>query len=227
MRVAITDVPSRFQDYASWIQCEDSLVVFERLVVGSDPRKVLDTVDALILPGGEDVEPVHYGRADAAHLCQCNPKRDALEYAALELALKREIPILGICRGMQLVNVFLGGTLVPDLLTLRIDTHTRTGQEDRVHPVQVERDSILFQQVGQDHGVVNSSHHQSVETVGQTLRIVSRSPDGVVEAVEWRDPVGKSPMILVQWHPERMPDKASAFAMAPKQAFLNHIQRSQ
>lgn len=160
--------------------------------------QMLDDLAAVVLTGGADVEPERYGFADSNGLCHPIPGRDAVEFPLTEAVLDRGLPVLAICRGMQLLNVVCGGTLVPDL-----PGHDGTDDSAR-HSVKLATPSFLAGVVGQQTGDVSSVHHQAVDQPGQGLRVVSSSEDGVVEAIEWETPEKKSWLVAVQWHPERM-----------------------
>lgn len=158
------------------------------------------SVDALILTGGSDINPNRYGYVDVAGVCETFPGRDDAEIEALESAFERRIPILAICRGMQLINVFRGGSLIPDIPT--VGAH-RLPDEGR-HEVTIEPQSMLSQLVRESSGSVTSSHHQAIKTLGRGLRATAVHADGTIEAIEWVHPMRKAWMLGVQWHPERM-----------------------
>ena len=166
-------------------------------------ESLLETCSGLILSGGEDVAPALYGEEPSPALGSVNPARDALELCAIEVAMRRRMPILGICRGCQVLNVALGGTLYQD-----IDSempgglpHEQTAPWGmRSHHVRIETPSRLHTIVGSTELHINSYHHQSIKDVAPTLRVTARAEDGTVEAVEAVD----YPWLLgVQWHPER------------------------
>ena len=161
--------------------------------------EALSSIDALVLTGGADVEPQRYGRANAATLCRTFDGRDEAEIAILEHALARKLPMLAICRGTQLLNVYLGGTLVPDL---EVPGHSL--DDDERHAVSLEANSSLHRITGVRSGDVTSSHHQAIGQLGRELRVIARHADGTVEAIEWSDPAGKPWLAAIQWHPERM-----------------------
>lgn len=170
-------------------------------------ERFLGMMDGLVLTGGEDVDPERYGE-EPLESTYFSPERDALELRVAERALEREIPILAICRGMQLMNVMLGGTLYQDLASQRESAvdHDRTGEDARrpVHGVRVEHTPWLdgvFQ--GPDFRI-NSSHHQGVRDLGEGLEAVAWAEDGLVEAVEYRANGTGGWTVAVQWHPERM-----------------------
>jgi putative glutamine amidotransferase len=158
----------------------------------------LNEIDGLILTGGADVEPHRYGFRDDQGVCKTFPGRDDAEIAALDVAFARRLPVLAICRGMQLLNVHQGGTLVPDLG----NAHKKPDEER--HVVQLESGSTLHRLVGSDSGQVTTSHHQAVAELGDGLIAVAKHADGTIEAIEWAQPMRKPWLAAVQWHPERM-----------------------
>jgi putative glutamine amidotransferase len=164
---------------------------------------VLSRLDGLVLSGGGDLDPAHYGAAPHATLGSVSPRRDTFELALAREALLRDLPLLAICRGQQLLNVARGGTLLRDIPSeLRGATeHDSRGPRSRcLHEVQLLPDTRLRAILGRDTLAVNSFHHQAVDRLGDGMVIAARCPaDGVVEAVEmpsYRFVVG------VQWHPE-------------------------
>jgi putative glutamine amidotransferase len=159
----------------------------------------VDRADAVVLTGGEDVDPSFYGgRADEQHLGQTFPDADRAQIAVTRRAVSERLPLVGICRGMQLVNVALGGDLVQHL---DVDGHVNAADPaDSMidHRVVVEAGSSLARVLGATDPVVRSSHHQAVDRPGAGLRIVARADDGTVEALEHEE----APVWCVQWHPE-------------------------
>lgn len=153
--------------------------------------------DGLLLPGGGDVEPWRYGQSNTASR-GLDPERDRAELALLALASREGRPVLGICRGMQVINVFFGGTLIQDL-----PGHSQVAGADRVHPVRTAP-SFLDAFSGSE---VNSAHHQAVDRLGEGLTALQWSAEGVVEAVGHRS----LPVWGVQWHPERYPGGGQVF----------------
>jgi gamma-glutamyl-gamma-aminobutyrate hydrolase PuuD len=160
---------------------------------------VVDALDALVLVGGGDLDPARYGQAPHAATGAIDPGRDANELALLDAALRQDVPVLAICRGMQVLNVLLEGTLVQHLP----DVVGHLGhQPDRgcFGPTEVttEPGSILAKVVGES-GTVSCSHHQAVDRVGTGLSVVARASDGTVEALELPS---RRFVVGVQWHPE-------------------------
>ena len=167
--------------------------------------RVLDVVAGLVLSGGEDVDPSRYGATPHPELGPVNCARDDTELALLGRARALGLPTLAICRGIQVVNVALGGTLVQDLPSERqgIAPHDVDDERDsRVHGVRIDPDSHLASILGAQSLGVNSIHHQAVDRLGEAMRINARADDGTVEGVESDDPNWW--MVGVQWHPEEL-----------------------
>jgi putative glutamine amidotransferase len=153
------------------------------------------------------------------------PARDQFEYEVIEKALENKKPVLGICRGLQLINVYLGGTLSPDIPTVWHSTaHGKISGRDQTHDIRVENLSMLHHISGREMGQVNSAHHQGVDKPAGNLKISAFGQSSVVEAMEWKDPSNKSWLLLVQWHPERMQDPSSPFSENLKHAFLKAVE---
>jgi putative glutamine amidotransferase len=163
-------------------------------------RTAMRTMDGLVITGGGDVEPHRYGLRDDAGVCDTQPGRDEIEWEVLEAAFARRVPMLAICRGMQLLNVYQGGTLIPDLS----DVPSHRLEDDQRHPVTLEPGSALEILTGQRDGDVTSSHHQAVDVLGNGLQVAARHADGTIEAIEWTRPMRRPWLAAVQWHPERM-----------------------
>jgi putative glutamine amidotransferase len=173
--------------------------------LAGDIDRVLDAVDGLVLTGGEDLDPAHYGDDPHPATGPVSARRDGTELSLARAARDRNLPTLAICRGIQVVNVALGGTLLQDIPTQRTSAANHdpdTERHDRVHPVRITPDSRLARAIGVSQIVVNSFHHQAVDRLGDSLCIVGVAPDGVIEAVEAVDPSWW--MIGVQWHPEEL-----------------------
>jgi gamma-glutamyl-gamma-aminobutyrate hydrolase PuuD len=177
--------------------------------------EMLPELDGICFTGGEDVEPSRYGRADAAALCSTNPERDSVEWSLLEALERKPPPLLAICRGAQLINVFHGGTLIPDLGDL--NTAHRAPPE-KAHNVHVLQGTMLAAAVGSGRALTNSSHHQAVDVLATDFCVAARAGDGTIEAFERTD--GDAPFTLaVQWHPELMPSHLK-LSEGPLDAFI-------
>lgn len=156
----------------------------------------LSACDGLLFPGGGDITPAFFGERDRGSRC-VDTELDILQLQALEYGVQGRLPILGICKGMQIINVGLGGSIIQDLPTA--DCHRYLGA-DQYHGVYNVTDSFLHRLYG-DTMLVNSAHHQGLGKLGKGLRVISRCPlDQCVEAVCHED----LPVIGVQWHPERL-----------------------
>jgi putative glutamine amidotransferase len=167
--------------------------------------RVLDSVAGLVLSGGEDVDPSRYGATPHPELGAINCARDETELALLARAREIGLPTLAICRGIQVVNVALGGTLVQDLPSQRQDVaaHEVDDERDaRVHGVRVDPASRLASILGVQSLGVNSIHHQAVDRLGEAMRVNARADDGTIEGIESDDPSWW--MVGVQWHPEEL-----------------------
>ena len=184
----------------------------------------IERCDALLLTGGGDVHPKFYGREeDAAFAREVKIGRDMFEFDIIREAMERGMPVLGICRGAQVFNVAMGGSLIPDIEAAGFMSHRLGDDPGGVHGVHVMNGSILQEVVGVEEGTVNSSHHQAVDGVGRGLRVAARSDDGIVEALEWEDPAGKPFVLLVQWHPERMSDTGGPFSRNLIERFASEV----
>lgn len=217
MKIGLTYTGTEWkhENYVRWLQgrkvvrsLRESAEPVEviRLSAGEDNFSALQDCDGLVLSGGIDIHPALYGGSleyTKAPEQGWEKKRDLFEQAALEQAWAQGLPVLGVCRGLQLINITLKGTLVQDLGDTGDAIHERDGVDKR-HRVGIEPDSLLAAVTGEQEGEVNSAHHQAIDRLGDGLAVNCRAEDGTIEGVEWSDPSGKSFMLAVQWHPERM-----------------------
>ena len=168
--------------------------------------------------------PELYGRPEYTReygLKEIIPERDYFEFAVIRHALDQKKPILGICRGLQVMNVYLGGTLIPDIpALLHSHFHGKISGSDQPHMITIVPDSLLQQVSGAETGLVNSAHHQSADRPGKDLKVTAFGDTDVVEAMEWKKPGERSWLLLIQWHPERMPDQTSPLTQGIRNAFL-------
>ncbi len=166
---------------------------------------ICSRLDGLLLSGGCDIDPARYGEEPIAACQEPQPERDELELALAAWALDAAVPILGICRGMQLLNVACGGTLFQDLAAQQPEAaqhdHAAIGRAYRAHALDLQEHSRLSEILGTAPYAVNSLHHQAVARPGECVEIVGWSPDGVAEAME----IDGHPFALaVQFHPEEL-----------------------
>jgi putative glutamine amidotransferase len=184
---------------------------------------IVDRVDGILLTGGEDVSPQRYSAASHPRTDPPHEGRDAFEIALIAAARSARVPVLAICRGLQIMNVALGGTLVQDIPSQRESSlrHDRAdARASRVHEVRVSAGSGLAQALGATSLLVNSSHHQAVDRPGSGLTISATAPDGVIEGAEWTQDDGWW-MLGVQWHPEELIGTAEDWDRSLFGAFRN------
>jgi putative glutamine amidotransferase len=184
-------------------------------------KRLAQTLDAIVLPGSPaDVDPARYGAARHPACADADRLREQTDYALLDHAFAAGKPVFAICYGTQLLNVYLGGTLVQDIAgelhsEIRHSKNGWTGATDPHHPVRIDA-GRLREVAGATQANVNSSHHQAIRQPGRGLNVVAHAPDEVIEAVEW-SPEGTAAgggwVVGVQWHPERMAGDALAAAL--------------
>jgi len=189
-------------------------VVVPPLLDARDAAAVIQATSGLVLSGGEDVDPARYGAAPHPALGPTAPARDAAELALIAAARDAGRPILAICRGLQILNVALGGTLYQDLPSERPGPIPHQGDDTARHQVRIAPGSLLHRTLGVERATVNSRHHQAVRELAKDLAATAWSDDGVIEAVERARPAAW--LLGVQWHPEDLGERAlfRAFAAA-------------
>jgi putative glutamine amidotransferase len=164
--------------------------------VAEAPDELLDLIDGLILAGGSDIDPGSYGAKPHPETKNTWPERDRFEIALGTRALERDMPVLGICRGMEMLNVIQGGTLNQHL---GLELHRHTPGVFTDHRVNLQAGSLAARVVGSEKTEVKSAHHQGVEELGEGVAVTGHADDGVVEAIELPD---RSFAVGVLWHPE-------------------------
>jgi putative glutamine amidotransferase len=174
-------------------------------------RAIYDRLDGLFLTGGVDVDPSHYGEAKESFCGRTDPTRDAVELQLIRWALADYKPLLGVCRGIQVLNVACGGTLYQDVAAqlssaIKHDYFPQQGNYTRdyvVHNVSIKSESRLARCSGIERSQVNSMHHQGIKTLGRGLVASAHAPDGLIEGIEGTN--GQY-LVGVQWHPEELSD---------------------
>ena len=227
MKVGLTDClrEDKLQQYVDWIRSLDPTCEVLKLSSTDHNAGDVDRVDGLLLTGGGDIDPDFYGRRQLRNLAKdISVERDKFEFDVIRRALDRDLPILGVCRGMQVMNVALGGSLHVDLQSDGFHNHSSSGNGGLSHEVRVEPNSLLSGLAGGLEQVVNSYHHQGVDVPGNGLMPVARSADGVIEAAEWSSKEGMPFLLLVQWHPERSMGSHDTFSKNLAKIFLREIQ---
>ena len=178
------------------------------------------TCDGLLISGGADVSPSVYKEEKLPCCGENAPARDLLESWCVNYAMQRRLPILGICRGLQILNCVLGGALYQDIATQYKPDLTHPCYDtprDCVHVVELPEGTLLREIIGLDAVPINSRHHQAVKKLGRNLRACAFAPDGLIEAVESTDGY---PLLGVQWHPESLEDR-----FLPQRAIFNWLVR--
>ena len=198
-RIGISDCGDKNRNYIEFLKRIQNSVV----IILSKDSMSREKLDGLLLTGGADVNPELYKDwpDETVHV---DAERDGFEFKLIEKALSDSIPIFGICRGLQVVNVYFGGTLIIDLAKYCNRFHQAiSDNEDRTHGVIVNDSSKMKTFIKQTTGIVNSAHHQAADRIGGGLKIAARADDGTVEAIEGNGEL-RSKIVCVQWHPERM-----------------------
>lgn len=207
--IGITYTETSFDYYVKWLEffgIEFSILDYR----DNDALKNFDKCSGLILTGGVDIYPELYNDwENKEDVGKFKPERDGFELKLLGSAVERNLPVLGICRGCQLINVYFRGSLVYDLESIRKVNHRKIANGImRLHEVKLSHGSALFDMIGMKEGTVTSSHHQAVDRPGEGLRVTAKAPDGVIEGIEHEN----KKIIGVQWHPERFGNFESAFS---------------
>ena len=186
-----------FSDYSKRVLEAGGLPL--HLPLDSEPRSLIHLLDGLLLSGGEDVSPTFYSQEPGITTGPSSQERDEFELELIDLAIQNGVPILGICRGSQILNVFRGGSLIQHLEEPTYLPHMSSVRDrsERSHTVLFEPGSLLHSLYGESQDV-NSFHHQAIDTLGLGVSATAKSDDGVIEAIELDDHAA----IAVQWHPE-------------------------
>ncbi len=211
-KTAITKSDSRFYNYINWLDKYE----FPYIILDWEKNNFDDIKEcsSIILTGGADIFPEFYNDwEDGKNRDEYIPERDGFEFRILDHALENNYPVLGICRGLQLINCKLKGSLINDIESIRGTNHRKISQtEDRMHNVTIKDGTLLNDVLGLNAGMINSSHHQAIDRLGEGLMISAKADDGIIEAIEWDEKEGKPFFLAVQWHPERFPDEGSPFS---------------
>ena len=225
--IGITASATNFMNYPAWIKAGGAEVV--ELSYASDAA-LIDSCDGFLLSGGIDIHPSFYGSETDIypHATSFDLKRDTFEMEIFNFARKNQKPVLAICRGLQLVNAFLGGDLIQDLEFSGYENHRKDTDGDRIHRIQIVSGSMLQVISQTSEGIVNSAHHQGLGKIAAELRVVAWSTDQVAEAIEYKNSEGQAFFLGVQWHPERFRESAyiETFSNNIRRAFLEAAERN-
>lgn len=221
LTIGITDC-KEWANYERWIKNSGGDIGVVMLKTGEGETSFVSHCDGVILSGGEDVHPSLYGKPEyvaAYDLNDFNLERDKFELSVLKEAETCKIPVLGICRGLQLANVYHNGTLVPDLPAKGKTGHSGGPDKETIHGVTLTKNSRLQRITGVEKGEINSHHHQAADALGKGLVATAFSDDGVLEGIEKAKKSDEEFFLLVQWHPERM-DEKNPFSGKIRDAFI-------
>jgi putative glutamine amidotransferase len=196
-------------NYIHWLKQADSTVILVNLYNLPIDSAVMELseCDGLLLTGGEDVYPAWYGKEpDTMRCIEMNPHRDSLDIALIAKALELKMPVFGICRGHQILNVYLGGKLIIDIPEdyPSAITHQCEDYLHCFHNVNIIPNTLLSSLSKCDSFSVTTNHHQAIDQLSPLLTVNARANDNLIEGIEWQHRDGKSFLMGVQWHPERM-----------------------
>lgn len=219
-----------YGNYTEWVHKTNSEVkIINMYELGVDAAlRVLKDCDGVIITGGADVYPAWYGKlSDTARCGEFDRYRDTLEIELINKAIEMKMPLIGVCRGEQIINVALGGTLIIDIPSDRdtVVKHRMVDWKNCFHQVDLVEGSLLSSLCQGSDRTVNSNHHQAVDHLSPQLKITALAEDGTVEAVEWKDAENKNYMMAVQWHPERLDSVNASLSLPIIEEFI--IQASQ
>ncbi|RAJ30254.1 gamma-glutamyl-gamma-aminobutyrate hydrolase family protein [Pedobacter cryoconitis] len=231
-KIGISYTETNFQNYWNWFTAADLGEDLELIELSFEKNNVKDIelCAGFLLTGGIDVTPSFYdgaldypGQPDFFL-----PQRDEFEKLIYEYSQVFKIPVLGICRGMQYINILEGGKVLEDIGQANL-IHQKQA-EDKVHSIHIGHNSMLYAIVGVQNGKVNSAHHQGVNSYNLSNNLISNSyadsPDQLIEGLEFKDKTDKSFMLAVQWHPERMKEKEiNPLSQKLKERFLEEIKK--
>jgi putative glutamine amidotransferase len=199
----------RYTAYQDWLQRVDPRIVLVDMyhLPLDSAMQLLANCSGLLMSGGADIHPAYYNQPEDTVLCEIDPYRDTVEMAVLQRATEMGLPIFGICRGLQVINVFYGGSLYPDIperFSKEVSHRAEEGAPELTHPVSLVANTLISSLSGANISEVNTFHHQGIDRLADNLRATAHSPDKLIEAIEYSQPQGHPFMMAVQWHPERM-----------------------
>lgn len=228
--VTYTGSDEKHSNYVNWLKGNDAV----EIITLSAPHTDLESIrefDAIVLSGGIDMHPRFYHNSFITYPnapTHFHEKRDEFEMAVFKLSQQHRLPLLGICRGLQLVNCILGGTLKQDMGPTHNAIH-RFDEQDKAHGINITKGTLLHEITGVSRTIANSAHHQCIDVLGEGLTVNCGSDDGIIEGIEWSEKENKSFFLAIQWHPERMYKFHLSNLPAAKNIrdrFLNEIKQS-
>jgi putative glutamine amidotransferase len=231
-----TGTEEKHLNYVRWLQQEDKTTGIITLSAETKENKgSIEDCDALVLSGGIDIHPGTYNSDNFVYPNmpqQFYQKRDAFEKNVFLAAQKQNIPVLGICRGLQLVNCILGGDLQQDLAGKnsihKAVVNEKNKQFDKAHGLHITPHTLLAAITSMERFVVNSAHHQCTDKIAGDLMVNCISDDNIVEGLEWKNKQGKPFLLCIQWHPERMYEfglENTAMSVGIRNLFMEAIKK--
>lgn len=196
----------------NWLlRADPNLIIKEFYFLSNDSQTYyLSKASGIVIGGGEDIHPNLYGKPEAIEICgKIDNYRDSIELVLIAKAREKKIPLFGICRGLQIINVQYGGTLISDIPSEKQTkiNHSQPGI-DSVHWILASKETGMMKNIGESKLMVNSSHHQCINKLAKPLKAIAYSEDGIVEAIETKET--KSGFVCaIQWHPERLNNNPS------------------
>ena len=231
-KIGISFTKTSFQNYWNWFTADDLQNDLELVELSFEKNNSEDIYKCggFVLTGGIDIHPSFYNgeKIYTNNPSSFQPDRDLFEEKIYRYSQLNKLPVLGICRGMQLINVLQGGKLIQDLDNS--NTRHRKEESDKEHAIVAENDSLLHQIAGSFSGHVNSAHHQAIDpnAIGNNLMANAYDDDDekIIEGLEFKNKTDKAFMLCVQWHPERMKGKEeNPFSEKIKQGFLKAVRK--
>jgi putative glutamine amidotransferase len=201
-----TGSEQKHNNYVNWLKKDNPEIEIVKLSATDNNLELVQALDGIVISGGVDIHPKEYGSIvfDYANApASFDEARDQFEKAVYTITRQYKIPLLGICRGMQLVNCIHGGTLAHDMGDELNSIH-RFDETDQLHEIHIKPGTLLYSVTAQNKELANSAHHQCIDRLGNELVVNCTSGCGIIEGVEWVGNSGKSFFLGVQWHPERM-----------------------
>jgi putative glutamine amidotransferase len=232
-KIGISFTKTNFENYVNWFSPSDLSDDLEIVKLSFMDNNIdeINQCDAFVLTGGVDVDPSYYGGPEIYTNCPAKfqKDRDQFEEKIYRYAQQNQLPLLAICRGLQLVNVLEGGKLIQDLGIEENNKHKK-GSADKIHEIEIMDGSLMHQITSTTSGMVNSAHHQSIDPnhIGENLMVSAKDSHGtIIEAIEFKDKTNKAFMLCVQYHPERMEKKEqNPLSQKIKENFLTAVRNN-
>ena len=225
--IAVSKTPAE-SNYTRWLKSlQPDVIIINMYTANIDSiESILSRCGGLLLTGGGDVIPGIYGKGEESSKCSdFDAKRDSMELKLIRVAMSKKMPILGVCRGEQILNVANGGSLFTDIPTDIGKTVIHRIKDSVVyHNVSLEKGTQLQQICGVSEGKVNSIHHQAVDKISPAFAVAAKGDDGVIEAIEIKDKTKYPFVVAVQWHPERL-DKSSSLSGPLGEEFIRQAKK--